>query len=344
MSNQPQYRPGDVANGHVLTAAGVWVPLAQPSQNQIVTGVPATGALPPAPVGSSPSSLSHKKPALSRGAKVGLGVGGGLAAVAAIGLGAALALGGSSVEAPTAASTRSSTSPPTGAPSTPAAAPTTVEPTPEPAPADLSTYQLIDQGTWEALVRDPRSASGQQVVLFAEITQFDHRTGTDTFLANAGVSQPSGAYELATNTVFSGDDALFEQLLDGDIVKVWATVDGVFEYENLVGASASAPLLDVQSIEVAGLYDLAQDVTLGALEARPYSGQQVPITVLNTASAHVTYSVTVAASSPDGTLQYDTASAYISDLAPGQQGSDAAMFLDELPPDAVITVVDVSRY
>ncbi len=83
---------------------------------------------------------------------------------------------------------------------------------------------------------------------------------------------------------------------------------------------------------------------LGAFTADEFLGGSVPVTVTNSGTVVYTYSVEIAATSPDGSVQYATASVFVDNLAPGQQATDVAAFFEDVPADAVFTVVSVERY
>lgn len=67
---------------------------------------------------------------------------------------------------------------------------------------------------------------------------------------------------------------------------------------------------------------------------------KAPITVVNTGSTSDSFVITVKAESADGATVYDTATVITPTLAPGQTYEDNALFLTELPSDAVLTVTE----
>jgi hypothetical protein len=82
------------------------------------------------------------------------------------------------------------------------------------------------------------------------------------------------------------------------------------------------------------------DVTLGERTSDEFS-TKVSVTVENISDSTQSVWVTVAATSPDGSEQYDTSSVVINDLAAGQSATDDAVFLEEIPADAEFVVTDV---
>lgn len=127
------------------------------------------------------------------------------------------------------------------------------EPAPEPAnPAD---YAVISERDWALITKDPDAHIGEKIVLFAQVTQFDSATGTDTFRANAAVDQLEYWSLDGTNTIFVGDEELLGPVVQGDIVKVYATVLGSLSYETQIGGNTTVPSIAVGLIEVIGHSD-----------------------------------------------------------------------------------------
>jgi hypothetical protein len=306
---QQQYSPGDVVNGHVMTSGGEWVALSS----------------------ATPEHARQERPRKRRAPKIILGI---IAAVIVLVVVIA-ALGGGEDSAQPAAAESSSESGDTAAPDDAA----------EPAPVvDLTDFTPVDSTAWSQIAKDPDAASGQKVVVFAEVTQFDSATGTDSFRANTGARQPSAEFELETNAVFGGNGDSLADVTQGDVLRVYAEVSGSLEYETAIGGSTVVPSLDVVSVERVGYLDITGDAVLGTPSWAEYGGVDVPVTVTNSSDTVMTYSVDVVAESPDGTTQLGTAGAYVDNLAPGQSAPTEASFYEDLPADAVIKVVKVERY
>ncbi|TRW44522.1 hypothetical protein [Georgenia yuyongxinii] len=346
MSQQQQYRPGDVVNGHVLTASGQWVPLAAPAG----TGA-AHGTAQPNPATLSPGLVAqpgpfHGGPAdvpadgafggpttpvkKKRGRMVLLGV--GIVAALIVVIGIATSGGDESAPASTDAGT---TAAPAGG--DPAAAEQAEE-------VDLAAFAAVDSATWAQIAKDPDAAAGQKVVIFAEVTQFDTATGAESLRANVGAVQPAAEFELETNSIVGAQDDLFAAVAQGDVLKIYAEVDGSLEYETQIGGSTVVPALTAVAVEAVGYLDITGDAVLGTPVWGEYGGVDLQVGVTNSGVETMTYVVDVVAESPDGTIQLGTATAYVENLAPGQTANVEANFFEDLPADAAFRVVKVERH
>jgi hypothetical protein len=209
---------------------------------------------------------------------------------------------------------------------------------------DLADFRPIDASAWDLIARNPDSAVGDTIVVFAEVTQFDAATGTDTFRANVGATRPAAEYELETNTILSGDEAVLNDVVAGDVLEVHAVVAGAVDYETQIGGSTTVPLLAVAQVENVGFADLSKDVKLGTPSRDEFGYVTIIATVTNNGTETFTYSVEVVAESKDGTTSYGTGSGFAESLNPGQKTTVSIDFFDDVPPDAVFRVGPVDRY
>lgn len=93
-----------------------------------------------------------------------------------------------------------------------------------------------------------------------------------------------------------------------------------------------------------GANDATADVKVqGKKATTEYGISKVPVKVTNNSAKASDYWITVAAESKDGAEQYATTSTYIERLRPGQTKTDEAVFLDEVPADAVFVLYEVQR-
>jgi ABC-type glycerol-3-phosphate transport system substrate-binding protein len=93
-----------------------------------------------------------------------------------------------------------------------------------------------------------------------------------------------------------------------------------------------------------GANDATADVkVLGKKATTEYGIAKVPVKVTNNSAKASDYWITVAAESKDGDEQYATTSTFIERLRPGQTKTDEAVFLDEVPADAVFVLYEVQR-
>lgn len=91
--------------------------------------------------------------------------------------------------------------------------------------------------------------------------------------------------------------------------------------------------------------DHREDVTISSCATdASLNAPSAKVTVKNSSSKPSDYIVTIAFNSPDGKTQYDTGIASVSNLAPGQTGTDTATSLKQgLPAQFVCSVVDATR-
>ena len=63
----------------------------------------------------------------------------------------------------------------------------------------------------------------------------------------------------------------------------------------------------------------------------------------NHSSERSNYMIELSIESPDGTTQYDTSAAIVSNLEPGQTSAPTALITEKVPDDAVATLKTVQR-
>lgn len=202
---------------------------------------------------------------------------------------------------------------------------------------DLAAFVTPTPAEWTAIVEDPAVAIGMQVLVFAEVRQFDGSTGPEAFRALVGPSQPAEKSELSTSALLTGHSDVLSELVNGDVVLVHGEVAGASEAVGDV-----IPELRVYAIESVGFRDLLQDVVVSA-PVRAGGGVDVPIAITNSSHMAMNYTIDLVAESADGSLHLGTASAGVSYLAPGQAANTAVAFGGGLPPDAVIKLASVRR-
>lgn len=131
------------------------------------------------------------------------------------------------------------------------------EPAPEPAPepADPADFAAIGERDWALIAKDPDAHFGEQIVVFARVTQFDSATGKDSFRADAAATSLEYWSLDGTNVLFTGDAQMLGPVVEDDVVKVHATVMGSLSYDTQIGGSTTVPLLAVGLIEVVGYSD-----------------------------------------------------------------------------------------
>jgi hypothetical protein len=90
--------------------------------------------------------------------------------------------------------------------------------------------------------------------------------------------------------------------------------------------------------------DATGDVKLGPPQAPDVLGiRYETVTVVNHSSKRSDYVIDVAVQSADGKTQYDTGTALINNVDPGQTASDKVMFTNHIPAGAKIVLKTVER-
>lgn len=213
-----------------------------------------------------PTQGQHGRPTrrkgLGTGAKVGLGVGGGIVALALFGsllpddnttLTTTPAADDSTTSSAPAAKPSSSTS------SSAAAKPATSSPaaTPKPStsakpkPPPKTVYRKVTAREWKKIAKNPDAHVGETIVVYGSVTQFDSITGADTFRADISGTRQEYAFDYDTNSILSALTATtLADLVEDDEFRAKVTIMGTQEYETTLGGKLTVPVLLVDSITV----------------------------------------------------------------------------------------------
>ena len=120
--------------------------------------------------------------------------------------------------------------------------------------APAGTHEPVLDGEWADIADAPDSHIGMGYVIHGWITQYDDNTGLDMFLADTGGEQQycSDYYTCtySTNAVLTGDASSFEYVTEDVEFSASVTVLGTIDYETTDGGVASAPLLQVDAIDL----------------------------------------------------------------------------------------------
>lgn len=224
------------------------------------------------------------------------------------------------------------------------AAPGDTDAGPEAEPFDPADYAEVDAARWESIAKDPEGAQGRSVVVYAEVLQFDSRTGDDRLVAAAGADQPGESGELTSSAVVVGEEALLADVRNGDVLRLHGVVTGSHEFETPIGGTATVPVLTVAHVEEVGFVDLGDDFEVGAPGRDEIGLLTVPVTVTSSASGPTTYAADLVAESEDGETTYGTAIVLVEDLGAGKTGTTEVVFFDEVPGDAVFRIRNTARY
>lgn len=121
---------------------------------------------------------------------------------------------------------------------------------------DPSQYQQITDRDWSLIAKNPDAHAGEKVVVYGKVTQSDAAMGDNEMRVDVGGEQQDEGYEYDTNTVVeAGIPGIFGQVVEGDMVTMYARVDGSMSYDTQIGGSTTVPQLDVYVITVTGHED-----------------------------------------------------------------------------------------
>ena len=154
----------------------------------------------------------------------------------------------------TSTQTPTATEAPVSEDSEPSTEPST-EPPAAPTTPDLATFAETDDRNWALIAKDPDSHAGTNLILYGTITQFDSATGRCAMLISTAATQKEMSYDYEQNVMaYSGDGTTtcptFDPLVEGDHIKVWATVIESFSYDTQIGGNTTVPLIEVWQAEL----------------------------------------------------------------------------------------------
>lgn len=124
-----------------------------------------------------------------------------------------------------------------------------------PPPVTQGAHERVSTREWRKIAKDPDGHTGEQIIVYGVITQFDSATGTMSFRANVEASQSSDWYDYETNTFLLGSEAQLEDFVVDDIFRARVTVDGALDYETTMGGTMTVPQLQIDSIKRIGSAD-----------------------------------------------------------------------------------------
>lgn len=122
-------------------------------------------------------------------------------------------------------------------------------------PPSCTSYQALDSQSWFEIVKDPNSYKDECYTVYGEVTQFDAVTGTSSFLAEVGGVQEAPEYGIVsypTGAYLTGDPAVLQSVVQQDLFTANVMVLGTIMYKTAMGAQATVPTLQVNSIQVTG--------------------------------------------------------------------------------------------
>ncbi|MBM2620687.1 hypothetical protein JIG36_34820 [Actinoplanes sp. LDG1-06] len=109
------------------------------------------------------------------------------------------------------------------------------------------TYKELDARTWLTIVKDPDAHSGDRILIYGRIAQFDAATGADRFLALTGPTPYQDSSVVAA--AFRGNPKLLKNFVKDDLFQANAVVLGTTAYRTLDGVTTKVPDLRIKSIK-----------------------------------------------------------------------------------------------
>lgn len=138
---------------------------------------------------------------------------------------------------------------------------------------DPMTYDLlVSDHDYSVLLKDPDAHRGERLEIFGVVTQFDTRTGRDTFRADTGPAYAllEGPADLKVNSIVKArDPSILVDVAEGDLVRMYVEVEGTTTYRSSIGVEQTAPVFYVNMIDRCSDYE--------HLEIGPYKDQPQPI-------------------------------------------------------------------
>lgn len=119
--------------------------------------------------------------------------------------------------------------------------------------AQIDAATELSERDLALLVKDPESYSGNTMVLYARISQFDAATGKCIFRASIAHKKMESSWDYGENAIFRGGDGNSDcPSLDGfvadDVVRITATSLGAISYETQIRGNTTVPAFKVETI------------------------------------------------------------------------------------------------
>ncbi|MCP2161010.1 Protein of unknown function (DUF2510) [Williamsia serinedens] len=117
---------------------------------------------------------------------------------------------------------------------------------------DKSQYKELTDREWQLIAKNPDAHIGEKVVVYGKVTQFDAATGKDQLRASVD-GQPQDYNIFTTNTVVKeGISGILDNVVQDDLVTLYARVDGSLSYDTSIGGNTTAPKLTAYVVDVTG--------------------------------------------------------------------------------------------
>lgn len=126
-------------------------------------------------------------------------------------------------------------------------------PTPDTVLYDRNSYEVLDSRDLAFILKDPTQHLGRKVVLHGYVQQFDTVTGLDTFLAAVDAVQHSSRFEYSDRALVSSPTSeILSDVVEGDLITMYATVGGPVTYDARSNARVTVPTFTTYIVEVIG--------------------------------------------------------------------------------------------
>lgn len=117
----------------------------------------------------------------------------------------------------------------------------------------IDSAQPVSVRELSLIVKKPDSHTGETVVVFGEVTQFDSATGACIFRANIAPANMANTWDYDHNAIFTAGDGdadcpKLDPIVADDQVRMTATVVSAFSYDTQIGGSTTVPLFKVEKI------------------------------------------------------------------------------------------------
>ncbi|MCX5042460.1 DUF2510 domain-containing protein [Aldersonia sp. NBC_00410] len=117
---------------------------------------------------------------------------------------------------------------------------------------DPANYAPISDQDFAILAKDPAAHTGERIVVYGRVSQFDANTGADTMRISAG-GQPADWYDYDVNAIVIGDDpGVLAEVVEGNLVTLHVRVNGETSYPTSMGGELAAPEFQAYIAEVTG--------------------------------------------------------------------------------------------
>jgi hypothetical protein len=115
--------------------------------------------------------------------------------------------------------------------------------------------RAISARDWAKIAKNPDAHTGEALIVYGQVQQFDTNTGVNAFRANVdGLAHKVeyGYVDYETNTFMDANGADLGELVQGDLFKAEVVVGGSLSYQTSLGGQMTVPLLKITKITVTG--------------------------------------------------------------------------------------------